>query len=277
MFLQVSFVFLSLLLGANFAGAQNLLWSAGMETGDLREWSLNQCGGEFNSGVSHSEASTDVAHSGGWSTKMIISTPSSPESGVRLFRWCESRTYPQLYYSVWFYIPQSYDVPNWWNLFQWKSKTSSRNDAFYNLNIGNLQDGSMQFYLWDWQNRRSYTQSVANVPVGRWFQVEAYYSCAADQSGRVMFWQDGQLLFDIPNVPTRYADGDCQWSVNNYSDALSPTPSTIFIDDAAISLSRIGLSTFNPAPAPAPAPSVDPAPEPSSPKPCRGNAKRCRK
>src|SRR6266480_2796488 len=31
-----------------------------------------------------------------------------------------------------------------------------------------------------------------------------------------------------------YPDGDCQWSVNNYSKSLNPSTATIYMDDAAI-------------------------------------------
>jgi hypothetical protein len=50
----------------------------------------------------------------------------------------------------------------------------------------------------------------------------------------VTFWQDGTQIFDVPNVQTRYADGPCAWSVNNYSSSLDPVGATIYIDDAAI-------------------------------------------
>ena len=77
------------------------------------------------------------------------------------------------------------------------------------------------------------------IPIGRWFNVEAFYQCDASGAGRVAIWQDGTQLWDIQNVDTRYADGDCAWSVNNYSSGLTPATATIYIDDAAISTQRI--------------------------------------
>ena len=55
-----------------------------------------------------------------------------------------------------------------------------------------------------------------------------------------MFWQDGQLLFDVTGFSTRYNDGNCEWSVTNYSDLVDPDPTTVYVDDATIGLSRIG-------------------------------------
>jgi hypothetical protein len=41
---------------------------------------------------------------------------------------------------------------------------------------------------------------------------------------------------DVSSVHTRYADGNCEWSVNNYSASLTPNPAIIYVDDAAICL-----------------------------------------
>jgi hypothetical protein len=228
-----------LLLWPKFTDAQ-VLWSADHETGDMSQWYQADCGGEFNSGVSNSEASTDVGFSGSYSAKATISTPNYPESGGRLFRWCEPRDNVDTYYSAWYFFPQTYIAPNWWDIMQWKSKTSTLNDPFFILNVGNRVDDSMYIYMYDWQREESYGQNTVNLPVGQWVQLEAYLHCAADSSGRVMIWQDGQLLFDVSGVTTRYSDGDCEWSINNYSDLVDPEPTTIYIDDAAIGLSRIG-------------------------------------
>ena len=223
-----------------------ILWSADHETGSLSQWYYPSSGpfgdyggGESNSGIASSIASSEVAHSGNYSAKLTITTPNTPDSGVRLFRWAEPRSYAQLYYSVWYYFPQGYSAPNWWNVLQWKSQTQTTNDPFFVLNVGNRLDGTMFFYLHDWQRKVSYGQMGVNIPVGKWVHVEAFYQCAGDATGRVTIWQDGLPLFDIQNVPTRYADGDCEWSVNNYSDSLAPNTATIYIDDAAISTGRV--------------------------------------
>jgi hypothetical protein len=241
------FLAAALLYSGVAAAATAPLWSDDFESGSTSKWSSGGGGGEFNSGSGDSVSSRDRAHGGSWGLKMTISTP--PESGTRMFRWHEPQTNPKLYYSVWYYFPQQYSVTNYWNVFQWKSKRSSGQvDPFFVLNVGNRPDGSMYFYLYNWQKRQSYTQAVKNVPVGQWFKVEAYYASAPDGTGRVTFWQDGTQLFDVNNVQTRYSDGDCQWSVDNYSDGVRPSPAAIYIDDAAISTTR----DSSPSPAPAP-------------------------
>lgn len=235
---------------AKTAGGSPPLWSANMETGDLSQWffpmngPVGNFGGDIeNSGIASAVASTDFAHSGKYSAKLTITTPDSPTSGARLFRWAEAQTYPQLYYSVWYYFPQSYTPALFWNVLQWKSKHvvsgAAVSDPFFSLEVGSLPNGEMFFYLGDDHLGTTFQQSAQSlipVPVGRWFNVQAFYKCDASGAGEVKIWQDGTQLWDVPNVDTRYADGDCAWSVNNYSSGLSPASATIYIDDAAIGL-----------------------------------------
>src|SRR5688572_9125530 len=78
--------------------AGEVVWSADMEEGNLDDWyapgtrATPGCcygGGEYNSGDAQSTASTERAHGGRYAVRATIGTPSSPESGVRLFRWDE--------------------------------------------------------------------------------------------------------------------------------------------------------------------------------------------
>jgi hypothetical protein len=212
--------------------AGNAMWSADHETGDDSQWYENYGGGQFNSGSGNSVATQDRSHTGSWGLRMTIST--ATESGTRMFRWGEPRAISRLRYTAWYYFPQRYTVHNYWNLFQWKSRNGGAVDPFFVLNVGNRSDGAMHFYLYDWQTRRAYSQSAKNIPVNQWVKIDAYYHCTGSQSGRVTFWQDDTLLFDVPNVRTGYSDNNCEWSIDNYSDGLSPSPATIYLDDASI-------------------------------------------
>lgn len=203
-----------------------------MESGSLSEWYQNDLGGEFNTAPGDSTASRDFARTGSWSAK--LDHPTTGVAGTRLFRWGETREYPQAYYSAWFYFPVDYQVNSWWNIFQFKSKAGSKNDSFWQLGIWNRADGSMYVNLYDWQNAVTHNQAVIDVPVGQWFQLEMYYD-QDPANGSLKVWQDGILLWDIRDVPTMYGGGEVGWSINNYGEAISPAPS-IYIDDAAVSL-----------------------------------------
>jgi Polysaccharide lyase len=229
-----------------------VLWSADHETGDLSQWYAEDGGGEFNSGAAVSSATTEVAHSGRYSARISIRTPGT--SGVRLFRWNESHITPEAYYSAWFYFPRRYHVPDWWNIFQFKSRNGAANDAFWSLQVGNRGSGAMYVYLNWWDGLtiegphrsefggRSYEQAGKDIPEGIWTHLQVFLRQSSAFDGQVIVWQDGAELFNLRDVRTRYpaANGANEWSVNNYADAVTPTPTTIYIDDAAIATSRIG-------------------------------------
>jgi len=190
----------------------------------------------FNSGDAQAVVSQDHAHTGKHSVKAII----AGDGGVRLFRWNEPRLYTELYYSGWYYFPQRYKPVSWWNIWQWKSRTAAGvDDPFLLLEVKNRPTGEMYLSLYDWQNHVDfYSQTPKNIPVGQWVHIEGFQKCASDKSGQVTIWQDGVQLFDTRNVQTRYSDGDCRWSIDNYSSGVNPSPTIIYIDDASISLTR---------------------------------------
>ena len=245
----------------------SVLWSSDFETGDLSDSFYTGSklkpagGGIFNSGIAESVASQDFAHSGTWSLKATITTSHKPTSGTRMFRWRESQDARYfasgLYYSAWFLFPRLYTLTadpqrgQFWNIFQFKSKTSSRNDPVWFLDVANRGRGGAMYLTLHWWERlamdgphagesggRRYTQNVADIPVERWIHIEAYLKQAADFTGEVTVWQDGALLFDQKRVKTKYTSGDNQWAVNNYSDGLMPNPATIYIDDVSVAVER---------------------------------------
>jgi chitodextrinase len=217
-----------------------LVWKADMEEGSLADWFYPEAGpwgayggGEYNDASGDSVASTTQAQAGSWSAKMVLPLGAG---ATRLFRWKEPRERGEAYYTANFFFPQRYSSPLWWNIFQFKSRTSSANDPFWVINVGNRGDGSMYLYLYDWINRRTYSQSVANLPVGRWVEIKAYLRQSSSGLGRLTVWQDGTLLWDLTGISTKYADGDQQWSVNSYTDGVAPAPVVMYVDNASISV-----------------------------------------
>jgi hypothetical protein len=242
------------------AANRTVLWSAGMEGGGLSEWTAN-AGGDFeNSGVASASATASIAHSGAWSLKATIDTASG-SSGVRAFRWAEPRTNRDAYYSVWLYIPTPFTLTGqnkWWNVFQFKSRTAdnSRVDPLWAFYLTQDAGGVYVQAGWGWGGTTltgPYAGSNASgkwyaprtkvyVPIGRWVHLEAFLHQSKDFDGSLKFWQDGTLLFDLANIRTSYPNcnfnawcADNEWSVNLYSDGMSPNPATAYFDDAVIS------------------------------------------
>jgi hypothetical protein len=217
------------------AAGRTVVWAADMEPGDFSQWEADGGGGLFNTGTGQASVTTAFAHGGARAAQLTITTGDGASHAARLFRWSEARANPAAYYGAWYYFPHRYAGMAWWNVFQWKSKTPTRNDAFWQLNVGNRPDGSMYLYLYNWVNARAYDQAAADLPVGRWVHLEAYYVQSSTGAGRVVVWQDGAKLWDLVGADTQYPDGDVEWSLNDYTDGISPAVATIYVDDAAIS------------------------------------------
>ena len=213
------------------------LWVGDHEEGNLSDWYGRGGGGKFNSGGGTSNVSDKFAHTGRYSAELTLKNVTATQ-GVRLFRWAEPRSQSELYYSTWYYFSKRHTAPDWWNIWQYKSKTSSKNDPFFLLDVSDTN----RLRLYDWQEKHGYQPLTDEaIPVGRWFQVEVFYKSRGDKTGAITVWQDGVKLYEVKNVRTRYADGDTQWSVNNYTDSVSPNDMVnIYVDDAVISKTRVG-------------------------------------
>jgi hypothetical protein len=230
------------------------VWSADMETANLSQWTSGGThGGSYDSGDCirpSNGVSTEKAHTGIYSMKITANT-STQESGCRQFRHEESLTGNPYYYSAWFYIPQFVQVRDYWNIFQFKSETAAGlNDPFWVVDILNKgPNGEMRLVL-RWKGAvagptaqdtttgtKYYYQTLKNVPVGQWFNIESYLRQSDAYSGQIIVWQDGTEIFNKDMVRTKHLNGDERWSVNNYSNSLNPSTASLYIDDAVISTS----------------------------------------
>lgn len=241
-----------------------LLWSADIEEGSLADWyqperdARGDFGGtEENSGSGDTTVSKEQAHSGEHGMKMVLG---NGEGGTRMFRWRELRSQRETVVSVWIYMPRSYALTadrstgGFFNLFQFKSRSQdgTRNDPFWFLDAQRRGEGDVIPQLVWWQKKlegpswgesgfRRFTEPNARLPLGRWFEIKAYLRQSHDFDGILRVWLDGQLLFDMQDVRTGFANCDFNawcvaqdWSVNLYSDGLLPAPSVIYADDARI-------------------------------------------
>jgi len=237
------------------AAAATRLWSDDMESGSLSAWSVppgdDFGGGVYNSGGGFAVASTEQHRSGAYSAKLELP---DGKGGTRLFRWRELRNHRTVAISVWLYFPLHYTVGgHYFNVFQIKSRRSSgATDPIWYLDVVNAAPGRMRFRLVWWHRTlegprprqsglRRFTQNVADVPVGRWFQIKAVLRQSNGFDGTLVIWQDGRPLFQMTGVRTSYANCEynawCtsnEWAVNNYSDGLQPAPSVLYVDDAQI-------------------------------------------
>lgn len=163
----------------------------------------------------------------------------------------------EAYYSAYYYFPEEV-VPgdSWWIVFQWKDEEA-----------GVTLHPTWMVNAWDWDQggRMRFTlhrgvgddnqpimphvrEAIApmGIPLGQWVHLECFYKWSIEPEGRVTCWQDGVMIWDMQNVRTDldmgYQYWPRQWTTTNYSIDTTPAVVSIFVDDAAISLTRLGPS-----------------------------------
>jgi len=191
---------------------------------------------------------TSPVHGGNYAVALTIDTGGFSNSGAYaayLFYW-DQLPGNAYYYSAWYYIPAGTHPQDWWNVWQWKSTyngNTSNSVPMFALDIREKSTGPLNLlliYRPDLRDKVEYTQNVMNVPTDQWFQIETFYKKGYNNNGQVIVWQDGTEIFNLSNVQTTESDNTVYWSVNHYTDNIIPSLSSIYIDDAAISTSRLG-------------------------------------
>lgn len=207
-----------------------VIWQADHESGDLSQWTAGNSGGA----VAPSTAATDRAHSGSYAARVGLSNM------VTLWR---QGTFPtEAYYSAWYFLPHDFTQITSWTIMSFgrlDQSDGSRHEVTI-LNLRMLPGGDIILFVFD--DRGAYEQwplavPPAVVPVGQWFQLEAFYRNSDDATGRLTIWIDGRQVYDITNRPS--GTGPSMYlGIGNVPDIASPPPPEIWVDDVTISLSR---------------------------------------
>jgi len=224
-----------------------MLWRATFEPGDLSEWTSDGNGGtHVENAPSVPAATQDRAHGGRYAGVVSTAPAMGMDSLDYLYRRQPSPS--EAYYSAWFYIPSSFTVGSWLSLHHFRG--SSNGDptnltGIWDVNLYPLPGGQLAAQLGDFINNFNLQQLVP-VPVPRdaWVHFEVLFRKASDFTGRVAVWQDGALILDRAGVVTARSPL-VVWEAGVGSDNLAPVPAAVYIDDAAISLSRVGTAGTN--------------------------------
>ncbi len=242
-----------------------IVWQADHETGDATQWMSRKSEQTWqDSGLCirpKNGVVSDVSHRGEYALKMTIGSW-FPHSGCRQFRYPEARSGEDYYYSAWLYFPEQYEVNGWTNIMQFKAKKNSQiggpSAVFWSVRLMSRENGEQYFQL-SWKGgegavtgptaednitSKQFTSSPLNVPVKEWVHLEMFLKQSSDFDGHIIVWQDGQEIYNIPGVRTKFEDSYNSWSVNSYGAGISPSTFTVYVDDAAISTERLGPSYF---------------------------------
>jgi len=223
----------------------DVIWTAELETGDFSEWTAPPGGAILTQPSSAiAEVSADRVHRGARAAKLTIDAPAG--AGQQTISLSRKGGLPaDAYYSAWYYLPRTTTVAVYWVLFKIRRRDAA-DDAttereLFDVDLASMPTGEMGLQLYD--HRIAGTVPLlrpdAAVPVGVWFQIEAFYRNAADETGRFTVWLDGVEVADLGGSPTSQTAW-IEWAAVSVGDSLDPNPAVVYVDDCAVSRTRVG-------------------------------------
>ncbi len=231
-------------LGAIGDGPASLLWKATFEPGNLSEWSADGQGGPNvdNDRDAGAAAVTSSQAHGGSRSGVVDVLPTAPMPATNyLFRQQPSPA--QAYYSAWFYVPSTLVLMTgqYLSLVHFRGNGPQGLKALWDVNLYPVGDGTVAAQLYDFRASYDLQQfPVTRFPLDRWVQLEVFLSKAVDATGRVTVWQDGAPILDRADVPTVQVMDSLEWDVGGASAGLQSGSVLVYVDDAAISVARLG-------------------------------------
>ncbi len=178
---------------------------------------------------------TAPVHSGRYAAAFTVH---AGDSNARQSRCVRQGVLPAAaYYSAWYYVPTLASTTGNWNLwfFQGGDATGAQLHALWNVTLINRSNGDLGLIVYTpLSGGKIYPAAVVtSIPIGAWFQIEFFLKRAADATGEVALYQDGALLLDATNLVTDDSSFG-QWYVGNLADNLTPSDSTLYVDDVSI-------------------------------------------
>jgi hypothetical protein len=234
--------------GAIGLGADpDFFWFTDHETGDTTDWERggSELGATYTTQGGELAVVTGPARSGRHALRSTLSTPSTAMASQAAA--LRQGTLPQeAYYSAWFFLPSpaSLLTDGYWVFLKWRGRTNPNDDTslvdLWDLDLERLADGQMSTYFYHHSTGRlPPLPNHPTVPIGRWFQIEAFFRAASDGGGQITIWQDGALIFDVRGTPTAPSSW-ILWSVGSIGQLLQPANPVLYLDDAAITRRRLG-------------------------------------
>ena len=220
----------------------DLIWTADQEPGDLSQWTADGSGDKrLPSSDSTIEVSTEASHHGSHAVKLVNPAAwDNQDEGPELFHAVGALD--DAYYSAWFLLPEDYRLEPSMTLIRLRSRDAGSSELFNGeeLQLRRLPVGG--FVLQVFNNNAGYlleplAEAAPRIAAGRWFQLEARYQ--PQSSGRLRVWIDGALSYDLSTRPGA-PGAEVVFSVCNVAELSDPAPLVLFVDDAAVSLSRVG-------------------------------------
>jgi hypothetical protein len=177
---------------------------------------------------------TSPVHSGAYAAAFSVN---SADVGALQTRCVRQGTLPHAaYYGAWYFIPAAVTKINLWNLIHFRTTEPRMEQGLWDISLENGPDGALELFVFDFLNHT--LRRPANhvpVPIGSWFHIQFYLVRAADPTGEVALYKDGELLFAQTNILTDDSSAG-QWYVGNLANqnGVTPPESTLYVDDVSI-------------------------------------------
>jgi hypothetical protein len=236
---------------AGEAGAPDLppdpsvIFTTGNE-GSLKDWDSGpdmDAGGYYaDPGVPLPQYTTEQHHSGEGAAKVFINADGSTDKISRLYR--RIGDYEEAYYLAWFYLKEDHVPSSWWSVFLFRANQNRADSTdLWSIDLVRTPQDQLTVALYEHQydngagkqpGRTVSASTQLNVPVGVWFQLQAYLKAKAGQPSQLRIYLDGTEIINLQNT-TAAPDGmSLYWVIGNGAGKLSPAESTVYIDDAQI-------------------------------------------
>jgi hypothetical protein len=207
-------------------------WSTGFEDGfcDFRK----VAGYCFADGDGSYELVESPVRSGRYAAAFKINV----QSGYQARCLAQGQLPEAAYYGAWYYVPALTTNSSVWNLLHFQGGDPSAQHGLWDVSLRNGSDGSLEVFVYAFlHNQDRFAPQARTIPIGAWFHLEFYLRRAADASGEIALYQDGELVVEATGLVTDDTNSG-QWFVGNIANALIPPDSTVYVDDITIGTSR---------------------------------------
>jgi hypothetical protein len=205
-------------------------WSTSVENGFCDYTQL--AGFCFADTAASYEIVTSPVHSGEFAAAFSVTTADPTGYQTRCVR--QGALPNAAYYGAWYYVPALATNSALWNLLHFQGGDTSAQHGLWDVSLSNAANGDLQLFVFDFLDGATLRPAnLPPIPIASWFHIEFYLERAADATGKIALYQDGQLLLDASGLITDDSSWG-QWYVGNVASGLNPPESTLYVDDVSI-------------------------------------------
>jgi hypothetical protein len=217
----------------------NFLWWTDHETG-LDDWLRGgtAAGSSYATGGGTVSVDAGLARSGRYALTSTAGAAGTTSAGQVTRRGITT----DAYYGAWFYLTAVAQPATYWVFFSFHGDDAAGGDtALWDLKFADSVNdpGALELQLLHHDTGDVTPLAHVAVPLGRWFQVQAFLRPAADDTGLLQIWLEGTPIFDLPGATTPAATPSVSWTLGSITDGLTPAPTSLSIDDAFIAKRQI--------------------------------------